>query len=69
MSAQKSIDVFADSMSLIAEKVDDNKYLSVIKNTFSTLMPFIMIGSFASLGNTLITSTTTGLAKFSALSF
>lgn len=62
-------DGFADTMSLIAEKVDDNKYLSVIKNTFSTLMPFIMIGSFASLGNTLITSTTTGLAQFQALSF
>ena len=62
-------DSFADKMSIIAEKVDGSKYLSVIKNTFSTLMPFIMIGSFASLGNSLITSTSTGLAQFEPLSF
>lgn len=62
-------DKFADGMSLVAEKIDSNKYLSVIKTAFSTFMPFIIVGSFASLGNYLLTSTTTGLARFSELSF
>jgi cellobiose PTS system EIIC component len=62
-------DSLADKMSLIAEKVDDNKYLSVIKNAFSMYMPFIIVGSFASLGNVLITSETTGLAKFESFKF
>ncbi|WP_269924444.1 PTS sugar transporter subunit IIC [Enterococcus innesii] len=64
-----AFDKFADSVSIIAEKVDDNKYLGVVKNTFTVLMPFIIVGSFATLGNSLFTSETTGLAQFSALSF
>lgn len=64
-----AFDKFADSVSIIAEKVDDNKYLGVVKNTFTVLMPFIIVGSFATLGNSLLTSETTGLAQFSALSF
>lgn len=55
---------FEDGLMLIAEKVDDNKYLGAIKNAFTTFMPFIIVGSFASLFNTLICSTTTGLAAF-----
>lgn len=62
-----AFDKFADSVSIIAEKVDDNKYLGVVKNTFTVLMPFIIVGSFATLGNSLLTSETTGLAQFSAL--
>ncbi len=62
-------DKFADAMSLAAEKIDGNKYLSVIKNAFSTFMPFIIVGSFASLGNYVLTNTTTGLARFSVFSF
>lgn len=64
-----AFDKFADGVSIIAEKVDDNKYLGVVKNTFTVLMPFIIVGSFATLGNSLLTSETTGLAQFSALSF
>lgn len=62
-------DKFADAMSLAAEKIDGNKYLSVIKNAFSTFMPFIIVGSFASLGNYVLTNTTTGLARFFCIQF
>lgn len=55
---------FEDGLISIAEKVDDNQYLSAIKNAFTVYMPFIMIGSFATLLNTLVCSTTAGLAKF-----
>ena len=55
---------FEDGLMLVAEKVDDNKYLGAIKNAFTTFMPFIIVGSFATLFNTLLCSTTTGLAAF-----
>ena len=55
---------FSDVLSMIAEVVDDNKYLSVIKNTFSIYMPFIIAGSFATLLRVLISSNTSGLAKW-----
>lgn len=42
-------DNFASKIGFVAEKVDDNKYLAVIKDTFSTLMPFIIVGSFATI--------------------
>lgn len=71
---------FEETISMLAAKVDSNKYLMVIKNAFTQLLPFIMIGSFGTLFDTLISSTSTGLAQwipalanlkpaFSALSF
>lgn len=53
-----------DGLMLVAEKVDDNKYLGAVKNAFTAFMPFIIVGSFASLFNTLLCSTKTGLAVF-----
>ncbi len=58
--SEKAEDLLLD----IAEKVDSNKYLTAIKNTFSAFMPFIIVGSFATLFKALISSTTTGLAKW-----
>ncbi|MEG0170235.1 PTS sugar transporter subunit IIC [Anaerorhabdus sp.] len=55
---------FEDGLMVIAEKVDGNKYLGAIKDGFTTFMPFIIVGSFATLFNTLICSTKTGLAAF-----
>ncbi|WP_302954245.1 PTS sugar transporter subunit IIC [Faecalitalea cylindroides] len=60
----KFTEKFEDGLMIVAEKVDDNKYLGAIKNAFTTFMPFIIVGSFASLFNTLICSTSTGLAVF-----
>lgn len=42
--------------------VSANKYLNAIRDAFSKYMPFVIVGSFGSLLNTLICSTTTGLA-------
>ena len=53
---------FQDGLMIIAEKVDDNQYLAAIKNAFTAFMPFIIVGSFATLLNTLICSTSIGLA-------
>ena len=53
---------FENGLIVVAEKVDNNKYLGAIKNAFTAFMPFIIVGSFASLFNTLICSTSTGLA-------
>lgn len=55
---------FENTISILASKVDSNKYLMVIKNAFTQLLPFIMIGSFGSLFDTLISSSQTGLAQW-----
>lgn len=55
---------FEDGLMLVAEKVDDNKYLSSIKNAFTVYMPFVIVGSFGTLLNLVIASEKSGLAKF-----
>ena len=45
-----------DKMLAWAGKLDSNKYLSVIKDALLTFLPMMIIGSFASLFNTLISS-------------
>lgn len=71
---------FEDGLSVIAEKVDSNKYLGSIKDAFTAYVPFIIAGSFGTLLTSLVSSTSTGLAQwvpwltnlgpaFSALSF
>jgi PTS system cellobiose-specific IIC component len=60
----KFMDKFTDILSTVAEAVDGNKYLSVLKSTFSIYLPFIMIGSFATLFKTILCSPTAGLAKW-----
>lgn len=52
-----------------ADWMNSNKYLTVIKNSFSIYLPFTMIGSFASLFSALICSTDTGLASLAPLAF
>lgn len=46
----------------IAGMVSANKYLNAIRDAFSKYMPFVIVGSFGSLLNTIICSKTTGLA-------
>ncbi len=58
------MDKISDKLLDLAEKVDDNKYLGAIKNSFTTFLPFVVIGSFANLFTNLICSTETGLARF-----
>lgn len=59
-----SMDKFADSLALMAEKVDGNKYLNALKTTFTIYLPFILVGSFATLLNLLIANPQTGLARW-----
>ena len=42
----KFSDKFVDGMSLVAEKVDENKFLGAIKDSFTIYMPFVIVGSF-----------------------
>lgn len=69
-----------DRLMDVADFVDNNVYLSSIKGAFTDYVPFIIVGSFGSLLSSLISSETTGLAKwipalknlapaFSAMSF
>lgn len=55
---------FEDKLLDIAAWVDENKYLNSIKDAFTVFMPFVIVGSFGSLLNSLIASKTTGLAQF-----
>lgn len=77
MSFKQSME---DRLMDIADFVDNNVYLSSIKGAFTDYVPFIIVGSFGTLLNSLIASETTGLAKwvpalknlapaFSAMSF
>lgn len=77
MSFKQSME---DHLMDIADFVDNNVYLSSIKGAFTDYVPFIIVGSFGTLLNSLIASKTTGLAKwvpamknlapaFSAMSF
>lgn len=65
----KELDSFSLKISEIAGKIDQNKYLHAIKTAFTQYMPFIIVGSFATLFNTLLCSPTVGLAKFAPFSF
>ena len=53
-----------DFLVLLAEKIDDNKYLQAIKNAFTIYMPFIIVGSFGTLFAALVSSHKTGLARW-----
>ena len=52
----KFSDKFVDGMSLVAEKVDENKFLGAIKDSFTIYMPFVIVGSFMNLFNTIAAS-------------
>lgn len=62
-------DRFSEVAGVVAEKVDDNKYLATIKDTFTFLMPIVIIGSFATLANVILTNEQTGLARFGPFQF
>lgn len=55
---------FEDFLMDVADFVDSNVYLRSIKDAFTDYVPFIIVGSFGTLLNSLISSQTTGLAKW-----
>lgn len=73
-------DKMEDRLMDIADFVDNNIYLSSIKNAFTDYVPFIIVGSFGTLLGSVISNERTGLAQwipalknlapaFSAMSF
>jgi PTS system, lactose/cellobiose family IIC component len=76
----KAQEKFVNGLTKFAAIMNNNKYFSVLRSSFARLLPIILIGSFGTLFNTLISNPETGLAKwlpvleklapaFSALSF
>jgi len=63
------MDKFTEKLTDIAAAFENNKHLMVIKNAFLGIMGFVIVGSFATLFNAVLCSTTTGLARFPALSW
>lgn len=50
-------------------KLQSMTYLVAIKDAFTDLMPIIIIGSFATLINNVVCSTSNGLAQFAGFEF
>ena len=56
-------EVATEKLLMIANKVSNQKHMSAIKNSFSTLMPVIITGAFCTLiMNVLLSTTTTGIS-------
>lgn len=67
--ASGTFDKFVNVLNKIAEKVNNQKYIIAIKNTFAALLPVIIAGAFATLFSSVVFNTDTGLAQIEALSF
>lgn len=62
-------DKLVDILNTVAEKVNNQKYIIAIKNTFASLLPIIIAGAFATLFSSVVFDAETGLAQISTLSF
>lgn len=67
--APRIFDKFVNTLNKVAEKVNNQKYIIAIKNTFAALLPIIIAGAFATLFSAVVFDTEQGLAQISALSF
>lgn len=56
-------DKLIDVLTKLSLFLNGNKYFTVIRNAFGTLLPVVLIGSFGSLFSSLISSPKTGLAQ------
>lgn len=63
------MDKMMEALQWLAEKIDGNKYLGVIKDALMIFVPITITASFASLFNMLLCNTSTGLARIPALAF
>lgn len=57
-------DVFSEKMGIIADKLNRNKYLITIKDSFLSVIPLIIVGSIGTLFSTVVCSPVNGLAQF-----
>lgn len=60
----KAQEKFVNGLTKFAAMMNNNKYFSVLRSSFARLLPIILIGSFGTLLNTLISNPETGLAKW-----
>ncbi|MBU5362187.1 PTS transporter subunit EIIC [Enterococcus raffinosus] len=60
----KAQEKFVNGLTKFAAIMNNNKYFSVLRSSFARLLPIILIGSFGTLFNTLISNPETGLAKW-----
>lgn len=60
---------FVESLTNIAQKINDYKYIIVIKNAFYKFLPVIIAGAFGTLISNMVFGTTSGLASIEAFSF
>lgn len=65
----KKFDKFVNLLNKIAAKVNNQKYIIGIKNTFAALLPIIMAGAFATLFSSVVFDAEIGLAQFQSLRF
>ncbi len=63
------MDRLAERLGVVAQVVSGQKHIAAIKNAFTTLMPFIITGAFATMLKSVVFDPTTGLAKNQALAF
>ena len=63
------VDKISKLLMPFAKFMNTNKYITTIRDTFVLYMPFIMVGSFASLFSSLLCSDTIGLAAFDLFSW
>ena len=60
---------FVESLTNIAQKINDYKYIIVIKNAFYKFLPVIIAGAFGTLISNMVFGTTNGLASIESFSF
>lgn len=57
-------DMFSEKMGILASKLNANKYLITIKDSFLSVIPLIIVGSIGTLISSVICSPTNGIAQF-----
>lgn len=63
------LDKFANTMGAFANKVNNLRYIKVIKNAFAALLPVIITGAFGTLFSAMVFDSQNGLASIGFLSF
>lgn len=57
-------DMISEKMGILANKLNSNKYLITIKDSFLSVIPLIIVGSIGTLFSSVVCSTSNGLAQF-----
>lgn len=58
-------DKMSQKLAIVANKLNGNKYLNTIKDSFLSVIPLIIVGSIGTLVSSVVCSSSTGLAQFS----